>query len=124
MRTTLPALALAFAALGGAAPVLSQSNAPAPLPMQFGQRVQLGPMMGERTVREVMISQGGGGIDIVYDMPAGAPQSKRVLRLENVNGMLEVIYDSAMPEQKPLASGGTPRLIAKGGGMYEVTYDR
>ena len=105
-----------LAAIGLSSGALAQQAQPA-------QRMQ-GPAIGERVVREVMISQGGGGIDIVYDMPAGAPQSKRVLRLENVNGMLEVIYDSAMPEQKPLASGGTPRLVAKGGGMYEVTYDR
>ena len=97
MRMNLPTLALAFAALGGAAPALSQSSAPAPLPMQFGQRVQLGPMMGERIVREVMVSQGGGGLTVIYDMAPGQPESKRVLRLENVNGMLEVIYDEAMP---------------------------
>ena len=96
MRTTLPALALAFAALGGAAPALSQSNAPAPLPMQFGQRVQLGPMMGERIVREVMVSQGGGG--------------------------LTVIYDEAMPSTMALGSGGAPRLVQGGGGMYSVEY--
>ena len=126
MRTTLPtlALALALAALGGAAPVLSQSNAPAPLPMQFGQRVQLGPMMGERIVREVMISQGGGGLTVIYDMAPGQPESKRVLRLENVNGMLEVIYDEAMPSTMALGSGGTPRLVPGGGGMYSVEYDR
>ena len=45
------------------------------------------------------------------------------LRLENFNGMLEVIYNAAKPESRPLGSGGTPRLIAKGGGMYEVAYD-
>ena len=43
----------------------------AALPMQFGQRVQLGPMMGERVIREVMISQGGGGLAVVYDTPPG-----------------------------------------------------
>ena len=53
--------------------------------------------MGERTVRDVMISQGGGGITVIYDMAPGQPQSQRVLRLENVNGMLEVIYDHAAP---------------------------
>ena len=123
MRTTLPTLALAFAALGGAAPVLSQSNAPAPLPMQFGQRVQLGPMMGERIVREVMVSQGGGGLTVIYDMAPGQAESKRVLRLENVNGMLEVIYDTQAPSM-PTATGGTPRLVQRGGGMYSVEYDR
>jgi hypothetical protein len=122
VRTTLPALALAFAALGGAAPALSQSNAPAPLPMQFGQRVQLGPMMGERIVREVMVSQGGGGLTVIYDMAPGQPESKRVVRLENVNGMLEVIYDETMPSTMALGSGGTPRLVQGGGGMYSVEY--
>ena len=90
--------------------------------MQIGQRVQLGPMMGERIVREVMISQGGGGLTVIYDMAPGAPESKRVLRLENVNGMLEVIDDEAMPSSMPVGSGGTPRLVQGGGGMYSVEY--
>ena len=94
------------------------------LPMQIGRPVQLGPMMGERIVREVMVSQGGGGLTVIYDMAPGQPESKRVLRLENVNGMLEVIYDEAMPSTMPLASGGTPRLVPGGGGMYSVEYDR
>jgi hypothetical protein len=119
MRKTLIALALAFAT-GGVAPALAQSAAP----VQPGQRVQLGPMMGERVVREVMISQGGGGLTVVYDMAPGQPESKRVLRLENVNGMLEVVYDTAMPSTMALGSGGTPRLVQKGGGMYSVEYDR
>lgn len=121
MRKTLIALTLAFAAAGGAAPALAQGTAPA-LPMQIGQRVQLGPMMGERIVREVMVSQGGGGLTVVYDMAPGQPESKRVLRLENVNGMLEVIYDQAMPSQMALGSGGAPRLVQGGGGMYSVEY--
>ena len=124
MHKTLTALALAFAASGGAGPALAQSNVPAALPMQIGQPVQLGPMMGERVVREVMVSQGGGGLTVVYDMAAGQPESKRVLRLENVNGMLEVIYDDAMPSPMPLGSGGTPRLVQGGGGMYSVEYGR
>ena len=49
MRKTLFAATLALAAFGGAGPVPAQSAAP----MQPGQRVQLGPMMGERIVREV-----------------------------------------------------------------------
>ena len=69
-----------------------------------------------------MISQGGGGLSIVYDMAPGQPESKRVLRLENVNGMLEVIYDEAMPSQMALGSGGAPRLVQGGGGMYSVEY--
>ncbi|MDI3306802.1 MAG: hypothetical protein QJR07_06825 [Acetobacteraceae bacterium] len=91
--------------------------------MQPGQRMMIGPMEG-RVIRNVMISQGGGGIDVVYDMPPGAPESRRVLRLENVNGMLEVVYDTEMPSSQPLASGGTPRLVPEGGGMYRVVYDR
>ena len=81
-------------------------------------------MMGERIVREVMVSQGGGGLTVIYDMAPGQPESKRVLRLENVNGMLEVIYDEAMPSTMALGSGGTPRLVPGGGGMYSVEYDR
>ena len=130
MRKTVTALIIAFAAFGGGAPALAQQggNAPAATaataPMRPGQRVQLGPMMGERVVREVMVSQGGGGLTVVYDMAPGQPQSKRVLRLENVNGMLEVIYDEAMPSTMALGSGGAPRLVQKGGGMYSVEYDR
>ncbi len=118
MRNTLFAATLAMAALGGGAPALAQ----APSTMQPGQRVQLGPMVGERVVREVMVSQGGGGLTVVYDMAPGQPESKRVLRLENVNGMLEVIYDTAMPSTMALGSGGTPRLVQQGGGMYSVEY--
>jgi hypothetical protein len=121
--TTAAALALAASAVVGAPALAQGGNAPA-LPMQIGQRTQLGPMMGERIVREVMISQGGGGLTVIYDMAPGQPESKRVLRLENVNGMLEVIYDTAMPSTMPLGSGGTPRLVQKGGGMYSVEYDR
>jgi hypothetical protein len=121
MRMPLIALPLAFVAFADAGPVLAQSNQPA-LPMQVGQRVQLGPMLGERIVREVMVSQGGGGLTVIYDMAPGAPASKRVLRLENVNGMLEVIYDDAMPSTAALGSGGTPRLVPGGGGMYSVEY--
>jgi hypothetical protein len=127
-KTATIAAALALAAFGAVASLPAQAQggtatAPA-LPMQFGQRVQLGPMMGERVIREVMISEGGGGLAIAFEAPPGQPESKRVLRLENVNGMLEVIYDTAMPSAMPLASGGTPRLVQQGGGMYSVEYDR
>jgi hypothetical protein len=121
MRLALIALPLASVAFAGGGPVLAQSNPPA-LPMQFGQRVQLGPMLGERIVREVMVTQGGGGLTVIYGMEPGAPESRRVLRLENVNGMLEVIYDEAMPSTMGLGSGGTPRLVPGGGGMYSVEY--
>ena len=121
MRKALFAATLALAAFGAAGPALAQ---PAAAPMQPGQRMQLGPVVGERVVREVMISQGGGGLTVVYDMAPGQPESKRVLRLENVNGMLEVIYDTAMPSTMALGSGGTPRLVQQGGGMYSVEYER
>jgi hypothetical protein len=121
MRTTLMGLTIVLAAFGGG-PVLSQSNPPE-LPMQFGQRIQLGNMMGSRIVREVMIGPEG-SVMLFYDMLPSAPESRRVLRLENVNGMLEVIYDNAMPSTMALGSGGTPRLVASGSGMYSVEYDR
>jgi len=108
----------AVATLASAGPALAQQ-----LPMQSGQRMQTEVALGERSVREVMISEGGGGITVVYDMGAGAAQSRRVLRLENVNGMLEVIYDEAAPSMV-LGSGGTPRLMQQGDGMYSVEYDR
>ncbi len=115
-KTLLTALVLASTAAAAAA------QQPAG-PMQPGERRQLGEIMGQRTVRDVMISQGGGGITVIYDMAPGQPQSQRVLRLENVNGMLEVIYDQAAPSM-PTATGGTPRLVQRGGGMYSVEYDR
>ena len=92
--------------------------------LQPGQRMQVAAGLGKGTVQQVMISPDGGGIDIVYAMPAGAPESRRVLRLENVNGMLEVVYDTAMPQAMKLGAGGTPVLTANGQGMYDVTYDR
>ncbi|MBD0272584.1 MAG: hypothetical protein ICV73_11725 [Acetobacteraceae bacterium] len=116
-------IALVVASAAGAASTAAAQQAAAG-PMQPGQRLQLGDMLGQRTVRDVMISQGGGGITVIYDMAPGQPESKRVLRLENVNGMLEVIYDEAMPSTMPLATGGTPRLVQRGGGMYSVEYDR
>ena len=111
-------LGLALAA-GGAVAQTAQGLAP----MQPGQRMATGAAVGERTVREVMISQGGGGLTIVYDMAPGQTQSQRVLRLENVNGMLEVIYDNKVAPMAT-ASGGTPRLVQKGNGIYSVEYDR
>ena len=79
MRKSLTALAiLAAAAVAGCADTgartgRAQSSTPAALPMQIGQRVQLGTM-GDRVVREVMVSQGGGGLIVVYDMPPGQPE--------------------------------------------------
>ncbi len=123
VRKVLIAATLALAGVGCAPTPARQGSAPG-LPMQFGQRVQLGDMMGDRVIREVMISQGGGGLAVAYDAPAGPPESRRVLRLENVNGLLEVLYDTVMPSQMALGSGGTPRLVQGGGGMYSVQYDR
>ena len=111
-------LAAAAAFGGGAAAQGGGATA-----MQPGERMRLGPVLGDRTVRQVMISEGGGGIEIVYDMAPGAPQSQRVLRLENVNGMLEVVYDTSASAM-PTATGGTPRLVQQGGGMYSVEYGR
>lgn len=103
-------------------PALAQT---APAPMQPGQRMALGAAVGERTVRQVMISEGGGGLTVVYDMGPGQTQSQRVLRLESVNGMLEVIYDNQVPSMATAGGGGrTPRLVQGGGGMYSVEYDR
>ena len=110
---------LAFTTIVLAAPALAQQASP----MQPGQRMQTGVALGERSVREVMTSQGGGGITLVYDTGAGAPRSQRVLRLENVNGMLEVIYDTATPTMA-FGGGGTPRLVQRGGGMYSVESQR
>jgi hypothetical protein len=99
--------------------------APAPMAaMQPGQRMPVAALPQGASIRNVMISQGGGGIDVVYAMPPGAPQSQRVVRLENVNGMLEVVYDTRMSAAMPLGSGGRPRLVQQGGGMYNVVYDR
>jgi hypothetical protein len=91
--------------------------------MQPGQRMQLGPMMGERVVRQVMIGDDGNTVILMYDMAPGQPQSQRVLRLENRNGMLEVVYDTQAPTMN-LGAGGAPRLVQGGGGMYSVEYDR
>ena len=117
-KILLAALALAPAAGATSSAVAQQAAGP----MQPGERRQLGNIMGERIVREVMVSQGGGGLTVVYDMAPGQPESKRVVRLENVNGMLEVIYDEAMPSTMALGSGGAPRLVQGGGGMYSVEY--
>ncbi len=122
-RKTLFAAALAFTAFAGLGAVQAQSLTSGSL-MQPGQKMQIVSGLGKGTVQQVMISPDGGGIDIVYAMPAGAPESRRVLRLENVNGMLEVVYDTKMPQQMPLATGGTPRLVANGQGMYDVMYDK
>lgn len=118
-------LAAAFAA-GAAftlpAPVLAQgTTTTTPTAMPTGSRMTLNAQLGQRVVRQVMIGDNGSTIDVIYDMGAGQPQSQRVLRLENVNGMLQVIYDTSVPAMNT-GSGGTPRLVQQGGGMYEVVY--
>lgn len=109
---------LAAAALIGLAPVAA--SAQSATTMQPGQRLQLGPMMGDRTIREVMVGPEG-SVTLVFDSKDGGTQSKRALRVENVNGMLEVVYDTAAPTM-PTASGGVPTLVQRGSGMYSVEY--
>ncbi|MDN3564235.1 hypothetical protein ACFQY5_31475 [Paeniroseomonas aquatica] len=92
-------------------------------PMQPGQRMPLGPIAGERSVRMVMINDDA-SVTLVYDMAPGLPQSQRVVRLENVNGMLEVVYDTAAPSMRVGNDGAVPRLTVGTGGMIEVQYDR
>ena len=103
----------------------AQAQAPSttqqPAALQPGQRLALGSMMGGRILREIMVGQDGNTVVLMYDMPAGAPQSRRVLRLENNNGMLEVLYDTVVPTMN-LGAGGTPRIVPGGGGMYSVEY--
>lgn len=105
------------------APALAQAPSTMQLPaaLQPGQRIALGSMMDSRMLRGIMIGQDGNTVILMYDMPEGSPQSRRVLRLENVNGMLEVVYDTAVPTMD-LGSGGAPRIVAGGGGMYSVEY--
>jgi len=117
LRTILVTSAVLSMTMAGDAAAQSATT------MQPGQRMQLGPILGERIVRQVMISENGGGIEIIYDMAPGPTQSQRVLRLENVNGMLEVVYDTRASSMAT-ATGGTPRLVPQGGGMYSVEYGR
>lgn len=114
MRKLLLALPLLALAIPGA----FAQTAPAPAATRMPTQM----MLGERVVREVMLTPNGGGVILIYDMMPGATQSRRALRLENVNGMLEVVYDGAATDM-PLATGGTPRLV-QDGAMYRVEYDR
>jgi hypothetical protein len=109
---------LGLAVLAAPAFALAQSA-----PVQPGQRMQLGPMMGDRVLRQVMVNDDS-SVTLVYDMRPGLPQSQRVLRLENVNGMLEVIYDTATPTMRVGNDGAVPRLAVGSGNMIEVQYDR
>lgn len=118
IRKTLFAVALAAGA-ALSVPAFAQGT---PTPMPTGRPMMLNADLGQRVVRQVMFGDNGSTIDIVYDMNEGQPRSQRVLRLENVNGMLQVIYDTSVPSMRT-GSGGTPRLVQHGG-MYEVVYDR
>jgi hypothetical protein len=129
-RKTLLAAA-AIAALGGFATIgagdaAAQGTGPATsaTAMQPGQRMQLGPMLGSRRVRMVMIADDGNTVDLVYDDadPRTRTQSQRVLRLENVNGMLEVVYDTSAPTMVVTSGGRVARVESSGGGMIEITY--
>ncbi len=120
-RTLFATAAIALgAAVAATATALAQGT---PATTQAGERMQTNLALGERKVRMVMIGDDGNTVDIVYGMEPGPTQSQRVLRLENVNGMLTVIYDGTVPGMA-LGTGGTPRLVQQGGGMYEVVYDR
>ncbi len=113
-----------LAALLGLALIAAPAFALAqPTPMQPGQRMQLGPMMGERVLRQVMVNDDS-SVTLIYDMKPDLPQSQRVLRLENVNGMLEVVYDTTVPSMRAGNDGAVPRLTVGSGNMIEVQYDR
>jgi hypothetical protein len=94
----------------------------APHVAKHGERSQFGTSASHRVVRDVMISQEG-SVTLVFEEGEGAQISQRALRLENVNGMLEAVYDTKAPDQA-LASGGTATLVQGGGGMYSVEYAR
>ncbi|SDB19148.1 hypothetical protein [Belnapia rosea] len=117
-KTRRLAALLGFALIAAPAFAFAQSA-----PMQPGQRMPLGPMMGERVLRQVMVNDDS-SVTLVYDMKPGLPQSQRVLRLENVNGMLEVVYDTAAPGMRVGNDGAVPRLTVGSGNMIEVQYDR
>jgi hypothetical protein len=120
LRFATLAAAAAAAALVAIAPV--GASAQSTTTMQPGQRMQLGAMMGDRTIREVMVGPEG-SITLVFNNKDGTPQSQRALRVENVNGMLEVVYDTTVPTMAT-GSGGIPTLVQRGGGMYSVEYAR
>jgi hypothetical protein len=120
-RLVLVATLAAGATLAAPAHAQAPGTAQQPAALQPGQRIALGSMMGGRVLREIMIGQDGNTVVLMYDMPPGAPQSRRVLRLENNNGMLEVVYDTTVPTMN-LGAGGAPRIVPGGGGMFSVEY--
>ena len=123
-RKTILAAALALSAFIPLVGAAAQGATQPALAMPAGQRLPTTAALGDRVVRNVFVNQGGGSIDIVFDMPAGATSSRRVLRLENVGGMLEVVYDTAMPAGRPQAGGAIPTLTYNGGGNYDITYGK
>ncbi len=116
-----PAMAAAATAPAAAGPAVT----PVAARMRPGERVQLGRMMGNGRVRMVMISENGGTIDVIYDEsdPRQRTMSARALRLENRNGMLEVVYDTAAPTMDVTTRGNVRRVENAGGGMIEIVYD-
>ncbi len=118
----LAAGAVALAAIiATPAPAQAPSTMDLPAALKPGQRLALGTMMGGRMVREIMIGNDGNTVVLMYEAPAGGPQSRRVLRLENNNGMLEVTYDTEATTMS-LGSAGAARIVPGGGGMYSVEY--
>lgn len=103
------------------APAQAPSTMELPAALKPGQRLALGTMMDGRMVRQIMIGNDGNTVLLMYDAPAGGPQSRRVLRLDNNNGMLEVTYDTEATSMS-LGSAGAARIVPGGGGMYSVEY--
>lgn len=119
----VPALALAACAPDAPSPRAVAGPAVAASPqgtMLPGQRTIITDV-GERSVRRVLVGPNGGSVWLVYDEAPGRPQSARVVRLENVNGSLQVVYDTATPTT-PVGGSGVPRLVQQGGGNYSVVY--
>lgn len=126
IRTRCLAAALALVAVAAAPLAMARTAAPSALqgaPMQPGQRMPLGPIAGERSVRMVMVNHNA-FVTLVHDVVTGLPPSQHVVRLENVNGMLEIIYDTAVPTMRVGNDGAVPRLTVGTGGMIEVPYDK
>ncbi|WP_149539446.1 hypothetical protein [Siccirubricoccus phaeus] len=116
VKAGILAAALSLAAL----PALAQA---VPAALQPGGRLQL-PVarLGNTVIRHVMIGDSGTVAELMFDADKDTTRSARVVRVENVNGMLEITYDTSMT--RPTASGGMPRLVPGGGGMYSVDYGR
>ena len=62
----------------------------------------------------------------MQEVVGGTPTETRAgaaLRLENVNGMQEVVYDQGA-SARPTAPRAAPRLVNEGGGEHGIAYDR